>query len=75
MGYLKRTISIVMKDTRKAADIKHNDFNEYLIAIPLTLFKGYWKGKKDFRKFGLKSGRQSPSTPNLMTRIMIKEVL
>jgi len=36
----------MMKDIRKAADIKHNDFNEYLIAIPLTLSKGYWKGKK-----------------------------
>jgi len=37
----------MMKDNRKAADIKHNDLKEYLIAIPLTLFKGYWEGKKD----------------------------
>jgi len=36
-----------MKDIRKAADIKHNDLKEYLIAILLTLFKGYWEGKKD----------------------------
>ena len=35
-----------MEDTRKAADIKHDDLKEYLIAISLTLFKGYWKGKK-----------------------------
>jgi len=64
-----------MNDIRKAADIKHNDLKEYLIAIPLALSKGYREGKKDFRKFSLKSGRQSPSTPNLMTRITIKEVL
>jgi len=37
----------MMKDIRKAADIKHNDLKEYLITTPLTLSKGYWKGKKD----------------------------